>query len=228
MLNRQQLDSIETILEKDLIDQGSWGTKRIVNEHKPRNNTGVYEVYSFWLADIFNRLKSDHPDYEFRDHASPLLPHIVCRWYQSQQTMAKDEFIPASGFSPLSSFVSGQTRNNPVLIPLHDKMKYANAFINVKRAKQLNLKEGDMIEVWTDAFPDEKQKVVVALSKTVHPDVLFYYHGIGKGMMQTPERLRFAKKHGLNINHFGRLAFSHGVAGHIPQDIILRIRRLAS
>jgi thiosulfate reductase/polysulfide reductase chain A len=127
---------------KDLLRQGSWGTKRIVNEHKPRNDTGVYEVYSFWLANIFNRLKSDHPDYEFRDHASPLLPHIVTRWYQSQQTMAKDEFIPASGFSPLSSFAGGQTRNNPVLITLHDKMKYANAFINVKRAKKLNLKEG--------------------------------------------------------------------------------------
>ncbi len=212
---------------EDLLDRGSWGTKRIINEHKPLNTTGVYEVYSFWLAQTFNRLKKEHPDYELRDHASPLLPHLVTRWYQSQQTMAKDEFIPASGFSPLSSFVSGQTRNNPVLIPLHDKMKYANAFINVKRAKQLNLKEGDMIEVWTDAFPDEKQTVVVTPSNMVHPDVLFYYHGIGKGLSQTPERLRFAKKHGLNINHFGRLAFSPGVAGHTPQDIILRIRRIS-
>jgi anaerobic selenocysteine-containing dehydrogenase len=211
----------------DLLDHGSWGTKRIIPEHKPKNATGVYEVYSFWLAETFHRLKTEHPDYEFRDHASPLMPHMVTRWYQAQQTMGKDEFIPASGFSPLSSFAGGQTRNNPVLITLQDKMKFPMVFINKNRAKELKLKEGDMIEVWMDAYPDEKQTAMVTPSKTIHPDVLFYYHGIGKGLMQTPDRLRFAKKHGLNINHFGRLAFSHGVAGHIPQDIILRIRRLS-
>lgn len=210
---------------EDLLRQGSWGTKRKVLPHKPKNPTGKYEAYSFHLAKIFHKLKTEHPDYAFRDHASPLLTHLVTKWYQEKKKLGTDEFIPASGFSPVSSFAGGQTRNNPVLITLQDKMKYPNAFINTDRARQLNLSEGDIIEVWTDKFPDEIQRAVVSPSKTVHPDVLFYYHGIGRGMLKTPERLRFAKKNGLNINHFGRLQFSHGVAGHIPQDIILRIRR---
>jgi hypothetical protein len=61
----------------------------------------------------------------------------------------------------------------------------------------------------------------------VHPDVLFSYHGLGKGQVKTTEKLQYAKKIGLNLNHFGRLRFSPGVCGHTPQDIILKIRKVS-
>jgi hypothetical protein len=57
-------------------------------------------------------------------------------------------------------------------------------------------------------------------------DVLFSYHGLGKGGQRTTEKLRYARKNGLNLNHFGRLRFSPGVCGHTPQDIILKIRKI--
>lgn len=213
-------DTVEALLEK-----GSWGGSRTMADHAPKSPTGKHEVYSFWLAGIHHRLATEHPDYGLRDHASPLFPHLTCRWYGKKKALGTDEFIPASGFSPLGSFCGGQTRNNPVLVPLHDDMGYANVFINEARARKLGVSEGDTVEVWLEDYPEERQRAVVSLSRTVHPDVLFYYHGFGRGCMQTPEKLRFARHDGLNINHFGRLQFSPGVAGHLPQDVILKLRR---
>jgi anaerobic selenocysteine-containing dehydrogenase len=147
---------------------------------------------------------------------------------QQKPTLARDEFVPASGFTPLSSFTGAQARNNPILVSLHRKMRYANVFINEKRAKDLGLNEGDLADVWMEAFPDEKQQARVSVSRTVHPDVLFHYHGLGKGLLPTTDKMRYAKQTGLNLNHFGRLRFSPGVASHLPQDIILKIKKVSS
>nr|WP_320192258.1 molybdopterin-dependent oxidoreductase [uncultured Desulfobacter sp.] len=212
----------------ELLDNGSWGSWRIVPEHTPRNSTGKYEVYSFWLAEKYNMLTKKYPDYPDLAHASPLLVDLAPAWMQKKQNLAEDEFVPASGFSPLASFTGAQARNNPILVSLHRKMKYANVFINETRARDLGLDEGDLTDIWMEAFPEEKQRARVSLSKTVHPDVLFHYHGLGKGLLRTPEKLHYAKQIGLNLNHFGRLRFSPGVAGHVPQDIILKIKKVLS
>lgn len=211
----------------DLLEHGSWGTWRSVPEHKPRNATGKYEVYSFWLAEKYDMLKKYHPDYADIEHASPLLVNLKPGWMQAKNRLVEDEFVPASGFSPLSSFTGAQARNNPILVSLHRKMRYANIFINETRARALGLREGDLVDVWMDEYPEEKQRARVSPSKTVHPDVLFHYHGLGKGLHRTPEKLRYAKQIGLNLNHFGRLRFSPGVAGHVPQDIILKIKKVS-
>jgi hypothetical protein len=49
---------------------------------------------------------------------------------------------------------------------------------------------------------------------------------LGKGLEKTTEKMQYARKNGLNLNHFGRLRFSPGVCGHTPQDIILKIRKI--
>ena len=211
----------------DLLTHGSWGTRRIVTEHKPRNATGKYEVYSFWLADKYDMLGRKYPEYPDREYASPLLVNFKPRWMHQKQKLAEDEFVPATGFTPLSSFVGAQARDNPILLPLDRKMGYTKIFINEDRARRLGLKKFDLVDVWMEEFPDEKQQIRVFPSKLVHPDVVFHYHGLGTGLERTPEKLRYARPNGLNLNHFGRLRFSPGGAGHVPQDIILKIRKVS-
>jgi hypothetical protein len=75
--------------------------------------------------------------------------------------------------------------------------------------------------------PDEKQQAVLSVSQIIHPDVLFSYHGLGKGLQKTTEKMQYARKDGINLNHFGRLRFSPGVCGHTPQDIVLKIRKVS-
>jgi len=225
-LTPEEMDELPKSLD-DLLEHGSWGARRIIPEPKPRTATGKYEVYSFWLAEKYDMLRREYPDYPDADYASPLLVQFAPRWMQQNQSLAEDEFVPASGFTPLSSFTGAQARNNPILVSLHRKMRYANIFINEERARRLGLDEGGLVEVWMEEFPDERQRAHVSPSRTVHPDVLFYYHGLGKGLQRTPEKLRYAKQIGLNLNHFGRLRSSPGEASHVPQDIVLKIRKVS-
>jgi anaerobic selenocysteine-containing dehydrogenase len=102
-----------------------------------------------------------------------------------------------STFTPLSSFTDAQARDNPILVALHHRMRYANVFINEARARRLGLKEGDLVEVWMEEHPDEKQQAFLSVSKVIHQDVLFSYHGLGKGLQKTTEKLQYAKKNGL-------------------------------
>ena len=158
--------------------------------------------------------------------ASPLPVHLEPRWMLQKPRLGPDEFVPATGFTPLSSFTGAQARDNPILVALHHRMRYANVFINEARARRLGLKEGDLVEVWMEEHPDEKQQAFLSVSKVIHQDVLFSYHGLGKGLQKTTEKLQYAKKNGLNLNHFGRLRLSPGVCGHTPQDIVLKIRKV--
>ncbi len=221
----EELNTIPETLD-DLLEHGSWGTQRHILDQKPKTATGKFEVYSFELAEKFDMLKRTHPNYPDLMFASPLPVHLKPRWLLQKPRLGPDEFVPATGFTPLSSFTGSQARDNPILVALHHRMEYANVFINEVRAYRLGLQEGDRVEVWMEAYPDEKQQALLSVSKVIHPDVLFSYHGLGKGIERTTEKLTYAKKHGLNLNHFGRLRFSPGVCGHTPQDIVVKIRKV--
>jgi anaerobic selenocysteine-containing dehydrogenase len=212
----------------DLLEHGSWGGGRgPVKPIAAKTATGKFEVYSFELARKFDMLGRTYPDYADRIFASPLPVLLEPRWLKEKPTLGDDEFVPATGFTPLSSFAGAQARNNPILVALHHRMRYATVFINAERAKRLGLTEGDEVELWMQDHPDEKQHATLSVSQVIHPDVLFSYHGLGKGLLKTPEKLRYARQDGLNLNHFGRLRFSPGVCGHTPQDIILKIRKVS-
>lgn len=211
----------------DLLEHGSWGAQRIpIDKIPPQTSTGKLEVYSFELAEQYNKLKQNHPDYPDRMFASPLPVQLEPRWMLEKAKLGEDEFVPATGFTPLSSFAAAQARDNPVLVALHHRMRYATVFINEERARRLGLEEDDLVEVWMAQYPDEKQQAVLSVSKVIHMDVLFSYHGLGKGREKTTEKLTYARKNGLNLNHFGRLRLSPGVCGHTPQDIILKIKKI--
>lgn len=224
-LTQDELDSLPRTLD-DLLEHGSWGAQRIpIDRIPPQTATGKLEVYSFLLAEKYNYLKQNHANYDDIMHAYPLPVNLEPRWMLQKAKLGEDEFVPATGFTPLSSFASVQARNNPILVALHHRMRYATVFINEERARRLGLEEDDLVEIWMVEYPDEKQRAVLSVSKVVHRDVLFSYHGLGKGGVRTTEKLRYARKNGINLNHFGRLRFSPGVCGHTPQDIILKIKK---
>ena len=225
-LTQDELDAMPRTLD-DLLAHGSWGAQRIpIDRIPPQTATGKLEVYSFLLAEKYNELKQNHPDYKDIMHAYPLPVNLEPRWMLQKAKLGEDEFVPATGFTPLSSFASVQARDNPILVALHHRMRYATVFINEERARRLGLQEDDLVEVLMAEYPDEKQQAALTVSKVIHRDVLFSYHGLGKGGVQTTEKLRYARKNGLNLNHFGRLRFSPGVCGHTPQDIIVKIRKI--
>jgi anaerobic selenocysteine-containing dehydrogenase len=225
-LTSEELSTLPRTLD-DLLEYGSWGTRRIILDQIPAQTaTGKFEVYSFELAEKYNKLKQNHPDYKDIMFASPLPVNLEPRWMLQKDKLGEDEFVPATGFTPLSSFAGVQARNNPILVALHHRMRYATVFINDERARRLGLAEDDLVEIWMAEYPDEKQQAALSVSKVIHRDVLFSYHGLGKGLEKTTEKMQYARKNGLNLNHFGRLRFSPGVCGHTPQDIILKIRKI--
>jgi len=225
-LTQDELNTMPRTLD-DLLEHGSWGAQRIpIDRIPPLTSTGKLEVYSFELAEKYNKLKQNHPDYPDRIFASPLPVQLEPRWMLQKAKLGEDEFVPATGFTPLSSFAAAQARDNPILVALHHRMRYATVFINEERARRLGLEEDDLVEIWMAEYPDEKQQAVLSVSKVVHRDVLFSYHGLGKGQEKTTEKMQYARKNGLNLNHFGRLRLSPGVCGHTPQDIILKIRKV--
>jgi thiosulfate reductase / polysulfide reductase chain A len=226
-LTREELSTLPMTLD-DLLEYGSWGTRRIILDQIPAQTaTGKFEVYSFELAEKHDMLSRNHPDYPDRMFAFPLPVHLEPRWMMQKTKLGEDEFVPATGFTPLSSFAGAQARDNPILVALHHRMRYANAFINEGRARRLGLEDGDRVEIWMPEYPDEKQQAVLSVSQVIHWDVLFSYHGLGKGQQRTTEKFQYARKNGLNLNHFGRLRLSPGVCGHTPQDIILKIRKVS-
>jgi thiosulfate reductase/polysulfide reductase chain A len=226
-LTPEELSALPRSLD-DLLEHGSWGTGRSVpSPIPPKTATGKFEVYSFELAQKFGMLGTTYPDYTDRIFASPLPVLLEPRWMLQKPKLGDDEFVPATGFTPLSSFAGAQARDNPILVALHHRMRYANVFINEERALRLGLIEGDHVEIWMQEHPDEKQQAVLSVSQIIHPDVLFSYHGLGKGLQKTTEKMQYARKDGINLNHFGRLRFSPGVCGHTPQDIVLKIRKVS-
>ncbi len=226
-LSPQEQEALPGTLD-DLLECGSWGGGRgPVKPIAPKTSSGKFEVYSFELARKFDMLGRTYPDYADRIFASPLPVLLEPRWMGQSSGLGDDDFVPASGFTPLSSFAGAQARNNPILVALHHRMRYPNVFINSERARRLGLREGDAVEIFMPEYPEEKQHATLSVSQVVHPDVLFCYHGLGKGLLKTPEKLRYARQDGLNLNHFGRLRFSPGVCGHTPQDIVLKIRKVS-
>ena len=167
-LTPEELSTLPRTLD-DLLERGSWGTGRSESSPiPPKTATGKFEVYSFELAEKYDMLGRTHPDYPDRIFASPLPELLEPRWMLQKPKLGDDEFVPATGFTPLSSFAGAQARDNPILVALHHRMRYANVFINAERARRLGLEEGDRVEIWMPEHPDEKQQAVLSVSQIIH------------------------------------------------------------
>lgn len=216
-------DEMVTFSPKNLFRDGVW-TGKTKYGFKAKTPTGKIEIYSTFLANFHGDMKKGGNP--LAAYASPLANWVEPFWRKEKATMDKDEFLPITGFSPLSSFTGSQTRDNPLLTQVGEAVDWAAVFIHSGRGKKLGLSDGDLIEVTHSKFPKMKSQAVVRLSETIQPDTLFTHYGSGAGFLKAQAKhLRFEAETGFNPNHVSELSFSPFDGGQLSQDFTVKIRR---
>lgn len=215
-----------TFSRRKLIEDGVWcGVPAPVKPMNKPTPSGKLEVYSLFMANWHNRLLEEDRKDEAR-YYSPLYDYPPTYYQTKKEKLDNDEFIPITGFSPLSSFTGAQTRNNILLKNVGDKLNYSAVFINTKRGKDLGLSSGDIIEIFNIEEPSLIIKSEVQLTETVEPHALFSFYGVGTGLYtKLSEKLSVACPIGFNPNHIGNLTFMPVEASAPSQDFIVKIRR---
>ena len=211
---------------RKLIEDGVWcGVPAPVKPMNKPTPSGKLEVYSLFMAKWNERLKSEGRDKDAQ-YYNPLFTCPPTYYQTLKEQLDSDEFIPITGFSPLSSFTGAQTRNNILLKNVGSKLNYSAVFINTDRGNALGLKSGDLVEVFNIEEPSLIVKAEVQLSETVEPHTLFTYYGVGNGLYRKlADKLSVASPIGLNPNHIGNLTFMPVEASAPSQDFIVKIRR---
>lgn len=229
----KQLSAIEGISDEEkagislegLLEKGVWTGKKKYGVSSKGTPTGKLEIYSLYLAKTFKEL--EQKKYPRLDQASPLPRWTPPFWMERKNRLAGDEFVPITGFSPLSSFTGAQTRDNLLLKTLGEQVSWDAVFINREKGRKLKLTTGDMVEIVNPQKPQLKSRAKVVLSETVHPDALFCYYGVGAGYYTGLNNLLpNAAKTGFNPNHVSTLEFSPLTGGMPGQDFIVTIRRV--
>ena len=186
--------------------------------------TGKIELYSTFLAQ--KRVDLHALKYDRAEYASPLPLFNKPYWIERKSTLAKNEFIPITGFHPLGTFTGQQTKNNTLLQSLHHETNADAVFINRQKGEILGFKTNDIVEIINIDKPKLISKARVVLSETVHPDAMFSYYGMGAGYYRNiTNSLRNTNKIGFNPNHISNFAFNPLTTGHSSQDFIVSIRK---
>lgn len=229
----KQLSAIEDISEEEakeislekLLEKGVWTGKKKYSIKAKGTPTDKFEIYSIYLAKTFNELKAQK--YPRLDQASPLPRWTPPFWLEKKKSLGENEFIPITGFSPLSSFTGAQTRDNLLLKAIGEQVDWDAVFINKKKGSKLGLSTGNFIEIRNTEKPDRKCLAKVVLSESVHPDALFSYYGVGAGIFNKLNTfLGTSEKIGFHPNHLSTLEFSPLTGGQPAHDYIVSIRRV--
>ncbi len=216
----------KTFSRTGLFESGVWcGTPAPIKPAAKRSPSGKIEVYSTFMAKWNDRLKGEGREKEAM-YYTPLFTYAPTYWQGLKETLGEDEFIPITGFSPLSSFTGAQTRNNILLKNAGESLDYDHVFINASKGRALGLKTEDEVEIFNIEMPSVKVRARVCLTETVEPHALFCYYGVGTGYFtKIAEKLSVAAPDGLNPNHIGNLTYTPVDASAPSQDFIVKIRR---
>lgn len=219
-------EDAETFSRRKLIEDGVWcGASAPVKPMNKPTPSGKLEVYSLFMANWYNKLIEEDRAQEAQ-YYSPLYDYPPTYYQTKKEKLDNDEFIPVTGFSPLSSFTGAQTRNNILLRNVGQNLNYSAVFINTKRGQDLGLKNGDIIEIFNIEEPSLIIKSEVQLTETVEPHALFSFYGVGTGLYtKLSEKLSVACPIGFNPNHIANLTFMPVEASSPSQDFIVKIRR---
>jgi anaerobic selenocysteine-containing dehydrogenase len=229
----KQLSGIEGISAEEaagisleqLLAKGVWTGKKKYGVKAKATPTGKLEIYSLYLAKTFNELQQ--LKYPRLDQASPLPRWTAPFWLEKRKSLSGDEFIPITGFSPLSSFTGAQTRDNLLLKGIGDRVNWDAVFINSAKGRALGLQSGALVEIINPDLPELKSQATVILSETIHPDALFCYYGVGAGALKAQGAyLSNAPKTGFNPNHISNLEFNPLTGGQPSQDFVVKLRRV--
>jgi anaerobic selenocysteine-containing dehydrogenase len=206
------------------MEKGVWTGKKKYEVKDKGTPTHKLELYSTFFAETYAKL--DAIGHKSKDLAHPLPVWVEPYYMRVKATLADDELIPITGFSPLNTFTGAQTKNNPLLLPLMETLKVPAVWMNAERGRKIGLSDGDRVEIVNLEEQDLKSYARVKLSQAVHPDALFTAYGVGAGhYTRLTDFLRFAPKDGFNPNHVSNFRFT-GLTGGMPgQDFIVKVRR---
>ena len=207
------------------MQNGVWTGKRKYKVKDKGTPTHKLELYSTFMAKSYADLSAiDHQD---RALAHPLPVWVEPYFMSVRETLGKQEFIPITGFSPLNTFTGAQTKNNPLLMPLMERLDVSAVWVNTDKGRAMGLHDGDRVEITNVELPERKSYARVKLSQLVHPDALYTAYGVGAGYYtRLTDFLRFAPKDGFNPNHVSNFRFSGLTAGSPAQDFVVELRRV--
>lgn len=231
LLWKKQLEGLKGVSSADktkitldyLKKFGIWNGKAPTPKLKAKTPTHKLEIFSTFLASAYGELETAGDSNALV--ANPLPVWQPANWMTQKEKLAKDEFIPITGFPPINSFTGQQTKDNRLLANIGEAISWSAVFINTVKGQSMGLRDGDMVILWN---PDNKleQTAKVVLSELVHPDAMFSYYGTGPGAFKKMNKFYTnAPKTGFNPNHSAPYHFSPLVGGHAAHDYIIKMRR---
>jgi anaerobic selenocysteine-containing dehydrogenase len=216
-------DELQTFSPDSLFEKGVW-TGNIKYGVKAKTKSKKIEIYSTFFLEKHFELKAENE--KLASILDPGFKYQPPYWKTEKETLGKDEFIPVTGFNPLSSFTGAQTKDNPILNFLGGMVDWDAIYINKSKGEKIGLKDGDIVEVFNIQKPHLVTKTKIKLVEYVHPDALFSYYGVGAGYYNNLTNfLTNAPKYGFNPNHIGNFTFAVLDGGQLAQDFIVKIRR---
>lgn len=232
LLWKKQLAGLKGVSDRDkakitldyLKEFGIWNGQAPTPKPKAKTPTHKLEIFSTFLAEAYAELKANGDSNALV--ASPLPVWQPANWMTGREKLAKDEFIPITGFTPINSFTGQQTKDNRLLANIGERISWDGVFINKTKGESLGLADGDMVILWN---PDNemKQTARVVLSELVHPDAMFSYYGTGPGAFKNLNKFYSnAPKTGFNPNHSAPYHSAPLVGGHAAHDFVIKMRRV--
>jgi anaerobic selenocysteine-containing dehydrogenase len=181
----------------------------LLEKGKLATPSGKVEVYSFMLLDISKRSGGIKPEW-----------HPLIEWVPPQiegKKLAKDEFYVIYGKVPTMTHTS--TADNPYLAQKLTRDMYKRVWINSSRAKELGIKDGDLVEV-CDSTGTTCVEARVWVTELVRPDTVF----IPSNWVEDNPKLRFAPREVVPYNKVVSIRIEPIAGSVVMGDTTVRIR----
>jgi len=185
----------------ELLEKGMLGTP-----------SGKVEVYSFMMLNVAKNSGGIKPEWH------PLIDWVPPLIEQEKKALAKDEFYVIYGKIPTMTHAS--TADNPILTQkLTREEMYERIWIHTSRAKELGIKDGDVVEV-CDSTGTACEEARVWVTELIRPDTVF----IPSVWVENNPKLRFAPRGVLPYNKVINVKVDPVAGSVIMADTTVRIR----
>ncbi len=183
----------------------------LLEEGKLATPTGKVEIFSFMFYNIAKQSGGIKPEWH------PLIDWVPPEIEQTKKTLAKDEFYVIYGKIPTMTHTSAA--DNPYLAQKLTREMYERIWIHTSRAKELGIKDGDVVEV-CDSTGTTCSEARVWVTELIRPDTVY----IPSVWVEDNPKLRFAPRGVLPYNKVIRVRVDPVVGSIIMGDTTVRIR----
>jgi len=203
------IEKLEELLEK-------WSIPEKIPTSLP---SGRVEIFStiFEIAQSF---------FGYFPHWDPVCAYVPIR--RKENNLEKDEFFVSHGKAPIFSHTGVHTLDNPLLVAISQWKKlekiYYRVWIHPKRAQELGLRDGDMVEIINTKAPNKKTKARVFITEWVREDTIFIPFNGGT----TAPKLHYAVRPPEAVRHIDivHYAVEPVIAGYTRDETTVKIRKV--